>query len=263
MKLYLGFLVICLAASALGNNSCREYTSEVGGVIQHEENPNDCMLSGQERRMTRNVHECIPGEQLEVNDWSECWEMHFKGCQIWVAPKEEAKFRICERAIFEDCYVNMKGLETARNATYIRSVVEVYDNSVVEIFDGRDYSYPAQSNQTPFATAIDSIVTCFPATYKYDRHGDGSSLNFYCNHMTFEGHSAFNIPTGAIYQEESPDPDSLIHTKNYAFCYGGADAPECTNYLYYNPNKEDPRYEVKATSDRSCCLSSVEDDRVW
>ncbi len=237
MKLYLGFLVISLAASA----------------IQHEENPSDGRLSGQERRMTTNVYECVPGEQLEVKTAPECWSMHFKGCQIWVAPSRETlSWQICAGTIFEDCYVNIKGYESAPHATYIRSVVEVYD--------GHDIS---QGYQTPFATAIDSIVTCFPATYKlYSDYIGHAGLNFSCDQMNFEGHSAFNIPTGAIYPEGYSDPD-LIHTKNYAFCYGGADAPECTNYLYYNPNKEDPRYKVQATSDRSCCLSSVKDDRVW
>ncbi len=85
--------------------------------------------------------------------------------------------------------------------------------------------------------------------------------NFSCDQMKFEGHNAFNIPTGVIYPERYFD--GIIHTKNYAFCYGGADAPQCTNYLYYYPNEEDPRYVVQATSDRSCCLSSVKDDRVW
>ncbi len=231
IKLYLGFLVISLAAFAI--------------------HPSDGRLSAQERRKTTNVYECASGEQLEVYTTSECSSMHFKGCQIWAAPSRGAHFSCCIGTIFEDCYVNIKGYYSAPNTTYIRSVVEVND--------GHDFY---QGYQAPFATAIDSIVTCFPATYKIDRYDDESRLNFSCNQMSFEGHSAFNIPTGAIYPEGYSDPD-LIHTENYASCYGGADAPECTNYLYYDPKIESPRYEVQATSDRSCCLSSVKDDRVW
>ncbi len=246
MKPYLAFFVIFLTAVTL-SDSISDILTELVTAMQSDEvmaESSARLGSGEEE-----VYTCKPGEQLEITRPSDCAFRHFKGCQMWLNPNP-LHASTCWGATFEDCYVNIKGVNAVPGGKIIRSIVEVHEG---------------QSNVT-FNTAIDctvedSIVICPPATHRIYGPGMPTEMSYPCNYMTFVGHNAYNIPSGVIYPPGVSD--DAEYTEKYTFCYGGASAPSCNKGLYYSPDEEDPLYVVKAESDRSCCLSSVEDSREW
>ncbi|MCP4090195.1 MAG: hypothetical protein GY746_10430, partial [Gammaproteobacteria bacterium] len=147
-KLCLGFLVISLAAFALGNNDFDNGESDGGCSAQLDSYEGTRMLA------ELPLYECQPGDRLQFFDGEHCSQRRYKGCQVWIGgDTSKIAAGTCKNAIFEESYVNIHGVESAKNAFFVRSIVEVYD-AVEE----------TQGSQALDAVSIDSIVSCYPAT---------------------------------------------------------------------------------------------------
>ncbi len=252
-KLCLGFLVISLAAFALGNNDFDNGESDggCGAQLDSYEGNGGCSAQLDSYEGTRMLaedelplYECQPGDRLQFFDGEHCSQRHYKGCQVWIGgDTSKTAAGACKSAMFEESYVNIHGVESAKNAFFVRSIVEVYD-AVEE----------TQGSQALDAVSKDSVVSCYPATKTLDE----SSNKYSCRNMAFTGKSAFNVPSGVIYKDTSSRGEFSEH---YTFCDAGPETPECTKYLRYVQGTNTD-YNV-TTADFSCCVPSPEDDRLW